>query len=352
MLLDQIKVRNFRGFQDVCVNNLSRFTLVAGRNDSGKTSLLEAVFMLSGMMIMDISARINSLRSVPVVIEEDLYSMFYAQEIDREISISGSFGRGLVRSLTLKSFTPKTMQYNPSVDNSGVPRKESLRASFRQKFSISEYGERKKSGELVFLSDSNGVLREFSRTTEVNDWRCLFLPAKSYFNGIDNLKSVILANKDHYILQILQKVDPAIRRLVLVGEKIFVDTGLSHLLPIQMLGDGLVKIINACAAVLICKGGGLVCLDEIDNGLHFSAMKDFWFGLTQFARDNDVQIIATTHDYDFLMSVSKETDKNIQSEFSYIKLVRRVRDGVESVFAYPYDFAQYSSAVESGTEIR
>ena len=352
MLLEQIRVQNFRGFKDVSINKLSRFTLVAGHNDSGKTSLLEAIFMLSGMMIMDIPARINSFRDVPVIKEEDLYSMFYAQEIDREISISGSFGKGLVRSLTLKSFTPKTMQYNPSVGNSGVAQQGALRASFKQKFSISEYGERKKSGELTFLSDSNGVLREFSRTKEINDWKCLFLPAKNYFNGLGNLRSVILENKDYYILRMLQNVDPSIRRLVLVGDKVFVDTGLSHLLPIQMLGDGLVKITNACAAVLICRDGGLVCLDEIDNGLHFSAMKDFWFGLTKFASDNDVQIIATTHDYDFLKAVAEEMDSSNRSQFSYIKMVRSTRDGVESVFAYPYDFYQYASAVESGTEIR
>ena len=119
-----------------------------------------------------------------------------------------------------------------------------------------------------------------------------------------------------------------------------------------MLGDGLIKIIHACAAVLMCKGGGLVCLDEIDNGLHFSAMQEFWLGITQCAAKHDVQIIATTHDYDLLNAVARVTDFGFQRDFEYLKLVRQKRDGRESVFAYPYNFEQYSSAVEAGTEMR
>ena len=47
-LLQAVRVRNFRGFDDLKVENMKRINLVVGRNNSGKTSLLEALFLLAG----------------------------------------------------------------------------------------------------------------------------------------------------------------------------------------------------------------------------------------------------------------------------------------------------------------
>ena len=45
-MFERINVRNYRGFGDVTVGGLGRINLVAGRNNAGKTALLEAVWLL------------------------------------------------------------------------------------------------------------------------------------------------------------------------------------------------------------------------------------------------------------------------------------------------------------------
>ena len=47
-MLKSVRVRNFRVFGELFIESLSRVNLIAGRNNAGKTSLLEALFMLSG----------------------------------------------------------------------------------------------------------------------------------------------------------------------------------------------------------------------------------------------------------------------------------------------------------------
>jgi len=47
-MLDRLRIRNYRVFGDLEVTRLSRVNVVAGGNNAGKTSLLEALFLLSG----------------------------------------------------------------------------------------------------------------------------------------------------------------------------------------------------------------------------------------------------------------------------------------------------------------
>ena len=47
-MLDRLRIRNYRVFGNLEVTRLSRVNVVAGGNNAGKTSLLEALFLLSG----------------------------------------------------------------------------------------------------------------------------------------------------------------------------------------------------------------------------------------------------------------------------------------------------------------
>ena len=47
-MLERLHIRNYRVFNELEIDRLSRINLIAGKNNSGKTSLLEAIFLLTG----------------------------------------------------------------------------------------------------------------------------------------------------------------------------------------------------------------------------------------------------------------------------------------------------------------
>ena len=47
-MLERLHIQNYRVFNDLKIDQLSRINLIAGKNNSGKTSLLEAIFLLAG----------------------------------------------------------------------------------------------------------------------------------------------------------------------------------------------------------------------------------------------------------------------------------------------------------------
>ncbi len=93
-MLSRLIIENFRGFQKFEMPPLSQFNILAGGNNSGKSSLLEAIFLMSGMTMSDMPERIADTRLMPVARTEELYPLFYGKDINRQLRISGEFSDG------------------------------------------------------------------------------------------------------------------------------------------------------------------------------------------------------------------------------------------------------------------
>jgi AAA15 family ATPase/GTPase len=46
-MFKSVRIQNFRQFKDLKLDNLAQINLITGRNGAGKTSLLEAVYLLA-----------------------------------------------------------------------------------------------------------------------------------------------------------------------------------------------------------------------------------------------------------------------------------------------------------------
>jgi len=66
----------------------------------------------------------------------------------------------------------------------------------------------------------------------------------------------------------------------------------------------------AIALALIQARGGLLLIDEIDTGLHYSVMGDMWRLVVEAAQRSDVQVFATTHSLDCLRGLAWLCDNN------------------------------------------
>ncbi len=44
-MIENIKLENFRGFKEIELTDLRRISLISGKNNSGKSSVLEGVFL-------------------------------------------------------------------------------------------------------------------------------------------------------------------------------------------------------------------------------------------------------------------------------------------------------------------
>ena len=92
-MLKCLQIRDFRGFNALEIDQLSDINLIAGKNNSGKTSLLEAVFLLAGggnaqMAINDNVIRVIEPNGVPAS-DPFWKQLFFNLDMERTIGIDG-----------------------------------------------------------------------------------------------------------------------------------------------------------------------------------------------------------------------------------------------------------------------
>ncbi|CCH99672.1 conserved hypothetical protein [Microcystis aeruginosa PCC 9717] len=135
-MLQSLKIEGFRGFQNFEMANLGRINLLVGKNNSGKTSILEAIQFLYAQNNIDIFLETISYRGEFGWSESNLPSrtkvfeichLFPGHEIipSKKIIISG-YGKSYLASVTISvesipiqtsSFTDKNDDINQNNDN-------------------------------------------------------------------------------------------------------------------------------------------------------------------------------------------------------------------------------------------
>jgi hypothetical protein len=128
--------------------------------------------------------------------------------------------------------------------------------------------------------------------------------------------SVALTPDESLVLRALQFIDPEIERIAVQvatahffystgsrGGFIVRHRGTERPIPVGSLGNGIWRMLVLAIAITRCRGGVLL-VDEIDTGLHYSVMSQMWKFIFNAAREFDVQVFATTHSYDCVYSLA------------------------------------------------
>ena len=114
-MLERLHIRNYRVFNDLKIDQLSRINLIAGKNNCGKTSLLEAIFLLSGAgnSQMAVNGHINrgvGLDPDSVVGETFWKPMFFGLDMSSSIEITGHHKPLGQLNLKIVSERPRTTE--------------------------------------------------------------------------------------------------------------------------------------------------------------------------------------------------------------------------------------------------
>jgi len=116
-MFGSLNLNHFRCFRDLTVRPLSRFNLILGRNNVGKTALLEGVYLLVGPTNPELPLRINAFRGIEQFKNdaEDLWGwLFYAKDMEKHIRLSATSETGKPRTLTISMKQPREIPASAS----------------------------------------------------------------------------------------------------------------------------------------------------------------------------------------------------------------------------------------------
>lgn len=341
-MINNIEIKGFRGIQSCWIDNLSRVNLFFGKNNCGKSSLLEALFLVCGQSNPLLPYRINLMRTYEKVSENDIRYFFYKLDTSNPIklSIKGSHER----ELTITSFRDELPIMNANSSSTQASYEYGLRMSYKTV-----------DGEFMSeirydLSNSNVVnSKSFIDNKYVESLKCVYLsPRYDSSASVEGLKNIYLNKDEAFLSDALRILEPDAKDPIFMENVMLVDAGLSARIPINLMGDGIRKIVSFLTSIYACKDGVLL-IDELSNGFHYSVMKPMWEIVFKAAERNNVQIFATTHDIDSIRGF-KEAAKNTNTDYASAFKLHKMENG--ELRNYHYSFDQLDNAIQQEIEIR
>ena len=344
-MIKNIEIHNFRGIKEAKINDFGRINVFFGKNNCGKSSLLEALFLATGISNPILPISINSLRGYSRTKFEDLASDFYNQETSHPILLIAQTDTES-REVEISLFQSNSKKVNlEEVTGSSNTIADSF-YGIRQEFRLN--GSQFHS-ELIIPEDEKNQAKVNIDQRYQEPLVAEYIP--SNYPMVDYSKHLerLFANKQEtLVLKTLREIDSHIQGITLVGQQLMVDIGRECRYPINLMGDGMRKLV-ALLANLYVRKGGVILIDEIDNGFHYSVMPILWKSIIDAAITNDIQIFATTHNMDSLKGLNRASKDMSFSDLSLYKLIGK-QEGI--LAAIRYNTEQFSFTIEQELELR
>lgn len=342
-----IEITNFRGFDYLKIESLRKLNVFVGANNVGKTSILEAVFMLTGMSNPFISGRVNYLRTaISSANPDSARYLFHNVDFNKTPLLKGAMTNGEVRRMTFSPVTFLSETNDTSSNSSGQSTIKQLNFNFDKK---DEKGFAYHSK--IFIKSDGSTMQETD-----NDYNetinALFIPVdKNDSNATNQFSIVVKRNRKQFVTDALQNFDPSIESIEALPDGLYLKIkDIKELMPISMAGDGARRMINIISTI-VCEDFNIVFIDEVDNGMHYSAHKLMWKTILKFAQIHDIQLFVTTHNLDCLMGLENamQKDEELRKLANVYNVAKTKNKGFQ---VYKYGYNELKEAIDNEIEIR
>jgi AAA15 family ATPase/GTPase len=286
-MLQNIKIQNFRCFKTFYAEGFERVNLIGGKNNSGKTCLLEG--------IQCINIKLDSI----------------AQQRNQVIPLL-------------------------SIPNFDLGGGKGIKICFTDN--------KKKYENTIFLTDT---MTEANRIGEVLNTPIQYIkgelknPEFEVGEIVQKFQNSSFHNPSiGSLVEILQIIEPKVKGLLYMGSSKH-SLGISvsnQLISLSDFGDGFKYLLNYFIKFIDKKNSGdttesILLIDEIENGIHHTAHKDFWKTIFKLSKELKVQVFATTHSLEMIKAFN-EVAKS-EGGGAYFEMAREYETG--QIFAQKHD---------------
>jgi hypothetical protein len=352
-MIDTINIRHFRCFEALTVPDCRRLNVIVGDNATGKTSLLEAVFLtLAGNL--EVSVRLRNQRGMdgvfngtPKSIEEAIWrSYFHNLDWNRDISI-GLTGHGKEARTLVVSRTASQLEIPI-----GVPGDSEPTAVTTAPLTFSWTDGEGQDHSLSPKFSERGLQLPSSRE-DLPDF--FYFPAGPFIGSVENAtrySELRKTRRDRQFVELLSQEYNWIEDLSIEvsggSPHIFASVrGLEPRIPLSDVSGGLNRSVSFLLA-MASSPRSVILIDEIDSGLYHTHHVGLWRTILQFARSYESQLFVTTHNEEWLEALFDAAGSDV-ADIALWRFERRPGGGQPKL--HQFSGKQVAAAVKTG-EVR
>ena len=326
MFCNSVHIQNFRRFDNFRMEGMGQVCLIAGKNNVGKTNLLEALFLLAEAMTGEISVHIDSFRELPNF-DPDEKSVWQWQwhngKTENPIFIEAVLGnvQRQIRATLEPPIRIKPQSDGVAMVNSGPYWKcEYSEGPYPISFMRTFIVPNPKGGSQLISAFEEGADRLHLQSAT-------FFPShnRNFAEEAQRFGALVRHKEEQRIIRAMTIIEP---RLVDLRANTYANISVVYaslkefpeLIPITHLGDGIGQLFRYLVGIATFKGG-MILIDEIENGFHYTMLTNVWRALYTAAKENDVQLIATTHSRECIEAACDAFQDDTSLAVSYHRLI-------------------------------
>jgi AAA15 family ATPase/GTPase len=322
--ISDLTIETFRGINDLQLKNLGGINIIVGANNSGKTSILEAVSLLKNPLDVANAVKVSRMREI----FQSFIAISGLNDLDSFINM---FNRNNEINRIKISGTMNNQVFTLQIEGKIEKRLFSIthvKEDFEKRAYI-DLNDLATGGETRFF---DGVIK-YTEEGKLEEKQVLFsrydslVPDKSkkekseieYISPIDHivknnqLNQLVKAGLKSEIIELLKIFDPQITGLEMVGVEIGTIPYIEHfdlgLMPLSTYGDGLKKVLLLASSIIMAKGG-ILLIDEMETAIHVSALEKVFAWFVKASQKSNVQVFATTHSLEAIDALLKFKNEN------------------------------------------
>lgn len=317
-MISSFRIQGYRKFSYFELNNLGRVNFFVGKNNVGKTTLLESVlgwacgYDLSPFMGVcvqrnqfsqyltpyhiaeNIVAAVNDRRNIPFSFK------FTAMDDGKEISYTHKVSLGDVFKDFIRDVATDAPAVNPVMNPNMNSQMQMVPNVPVAQWEVAKSDEDKRNFLLGWPNTfiENVAPQQLANYEDISGHRNMAENRKLYVH----LKRHNLIGK---FVQEMQEVFPEITDFDILPYQdnsmapVSAQVANGDYFPLDTFGDGL-RCMFQIVGALIFYHDGIMCIDEIDSTIHPEAQRKLCHSLIKYARKYNVQLFVTTHNLEFI----------------------------------------------------
>jgi AAA15 family ATPase/GTPase len=342
--LESVTIHQFRGLRDLELKDLGRINLLVGLNNSGKTSVLEALSVYchpldikvwlstANQREQDIGVyRIRLLDAIKWLFTHNSASIV---EPDKPIILISSTGLFSVKKLIAsyeemeqislsEESNIRNISNEEEIENEDTPRvKKGIKLKI-EVFADDGY-------QLSLFGEPPACITDFLLWEDERFYR---LPGKrepslktsvvtpsSHRSEVGQFRLLSEATHQNFksdVIQLLKQIDNNISdiEILLPPESmssrfnIYIQHKKLGLAPVSTFGDGIRRLLHIALKLASVKGG-ILLIDELESTIHTEALQSSFQWLVKWCTEMDVQLFATTHSLEAVDALLEVTESD------------------------------------------
>lgn len=348
-MLTSLGIKNYRNLKNLEIEKLARVNLIAGKNNTGKTSLLEAILLYAAkgslgwlnILLGNRGEYYNSgnTGATAKTLENNIKSyrsLFYERSFNE-------FTHIVIGPLQPKDPSDLIISFERIEAIDDLPELTSIPA-------ITIKLDKRKNKSYPMHSDiltrelaiadplESSHLHKSNNST--SNFQLVATSGNLRLNNDQLWSNVALKDEEEYVIKALKIIEPRIDGIAFISidgrnERTAVAKlkGINNPEPLQSMGDGMNRILTIVLALVNSENGYLL-IDEFENGLHYTVQEDLWRMIFKLAKELNVQVFATTHSNDCIRAFENVLNNGNQSEGQYFRL-EKFGDIIKPIFYSP-----------------